>query len=75
MSDTVTITETIHHGDYYNVRTETIPRTFGGFADFLNRSPYRKPVRLRAGDPIVAGLIADLVDNGKASLGWADYTI
>lgn len=71
----VTITETINHGGYHNVRTETIARTFGAFADFLNRSPYRKPVDLRAGDPIVGDLITALVETGKASLGWADFHI
>jgi hypothetical protein len=41
------VRETIHHGDYYNVREQEIEPTWNGFVDLLMASPYGE------GEPVV----------------------
>lgn len=76
--DRITVRETIHHGDYRNIRTETIDQTWRGFTTMLNRSPYhagKTNENWNDGNVYVARLFADLLTTGKGSLGWARYEV
>jgi len=78
------IKETIHHGDYYNVREQSVAPTWQGLIDLLSESPYGRGrdknldamVNLhRAHNRFVARLLADLLTAGKGQLGWARYEV
>lgn len=73
MTAQLRVRETIHHGDYYNVRDETIMPTWDGFAAMLNRSPY--PAHQPSGNRYAAKLFADLLTSGAGDLGWARYEV
>ena len=77
MNDTMTVTETIHHGDYRNVRTVTVPRTWAGFVELLTASPYGagESAERLAGNKYAAETFANLLTLGIAERGWATYQI
>jgi hypothetical protein len=73
------IRETIHHGDYRNVREQDIEPTFSGVVDLLLASPYsaghdrewyEKNVHVHA---LADELLSDASYN--AAFGWARYEV
>lgn len=74
------VTETIHHGDYYNVRTVDMEPTFAGLVAMLQSSPYGSfpawgTVEDYASNRYVAQLLAGLLTRGRGELGWATYVV
>ena len=69
------IRETIHHGDYYNVREIDIPPTWAGFVDLMTTSPYRggDTAETLAVNKYAAQTFANLLTLGKGDRGWAHY--
>lgn len=69
------IKETIHHGDYYNVRTLTLrDATYDDFYGEVRKTcPYRPH-----GDStnrFERQCWDDLVDTGKGTIGWCRYEL
>lgn len=71
----ITVRETIHHGDYYNVREQTIEQTWDGLTELLAASPYNAPTAGQGRNPYVAKLLADLLTKGAGDHGWARYEV
>jgi hypothetical protein len=74
--ESITVRETIHHGDYRNVREQTIRLTWEGFTDMLDGSPYN--ARGHAADYArnrYTRLFADLLTKGRGAHGWARYEV
>lgn len=69
------VRETIHHGDYYNVREQEIDPTWDGFVELLLASPYKgsSTAENLARNKYVAKAFADLLTKGEAEHGWASY--
>jgi hypothetical protein len=65
------VTETIHHGDYRNVRTENIEPTFAAFLTFLQASPYKT---MNADSRYLKTAFSNLLTTGRGEFGWATYT-
>jgi len=67
------ITETIHHGEYHNVRTF---RTDGGTIDLAAFEAWgmASPYAWRSSD-VAERVAADLAATGEAAHGWARYTL
>lgn len=75
-AEPITIRETIHHGDYRNVRVETVAGlTAEHIADFLHESPYRGPEKRATDDAQVVRIVAELTASGRSHLGWARYEV
>lgn len=70
----IVVRETIHHGDYYNVREATMEQTWEGFTAMLDASPYNAASRYDR-NPYVAKLFADLLTKGSGDHGWARYKV
>ena len=76
----ITVRETIHHGDYRNVREQTIAPTWAGLLELLSASPYGggsgDMVNLyRSHNRYVAKLFADLLTTDAGQHGWAIYKV
>lgn len=81
----ITVRETIHHGNYRNVREQRIAPTWAGFIELLAASPYNNGGGTsdlselwnlhRAHNRYVARLFADLLTRGIGDLGWAHYEV
>ena len=75
----VKIRETIHHGDYRNVRTVDIGQalTFAAMSDVLTSSPYGmgKTLEDHAKNRYVGKLFTDLLTAGNGEFGWARYEV
>lgn len=73
----ITIRETIHHGDYRNVREHTMEQTWQGFTAMLDESPYNahEDPTGYARNPYVGKLFADLLTTGAGDHGWAHYEV
>jgi hypothetical protein len=79
------IRETIHHGDYRNVRTVDVPApryhsaplTFSGLVSVLSTSPYNAgwPLQKYADNGYVAQLFVNLLTKGYGEFGWASYKV
>lgn len=67
------VIETLHHGDYYNVRRDDIAATFEAFVKFLQGSPYATAVVVPE-NRYVRKAFDDLIANGHSGFGWAHYT-
>lgn len=77
VSELIDVTETIHHGDYRNVRSVTVPRTWAGFVNVLVSSRYAggATAETLASNKYVAQAFADLLTTGRCEHGWATYVI
>lgn len=73
----LTIRETIHHGDYFNVREQTVAPTWDGFVELLQASPYNAHANPadHASNRYAAKLFADLLTAGAGEHGWARYQV
>lgn len=73
----IVVRETIHHGDYYNVREHTMEQTWNGFVRMMSKSPYNahENVDYYAQNPYVGKLFADLLTSGAGDHGWAHYEV
>lgn len=69
------VRETVHHGDYRNVREVDMSPTWVGFMRMLQESSYPTDPINATGNPWVALSFAKLITTGKSSRGWADYEI
>jgi DNA modification methylase len=72
------VRETIHHGDYRNVREQDIEPTFAGVVDLLMASPYSANSReWYEKNRFVRALAAELLSDApyNASFGWALYEV
>jgi hypothetical protein len=80
------VRETIHHGDYYNVRHfyAGVPEykngaamTFERFTELLASSPYNggKSVIEYAANTYVSKAYVDLLTTRRADYGWARYEV
>lgn len=67
--------ERIHHGNYVNDRTEVIDATWDGWVALLQSSPYSMAQRDAGSNQYVAQAFAQLLTVGKASHGWATFTV
>jgi hypothetical protein len=74
---TLTVRETIHHGDYRNVREQTIPATWDGFVSLLLASPYNggHNAGWYAKNEYAAELFAGLIERRRGEFGWAHYEV
>jgi len=72
---TLTVRETIHHGEYRNVREQTIPATWDGFVSLLLASPYNggHDASWYAKNEFAARLFVDLLNGGHGEFGWTCY--
>ncbi len=70
-SDAVRVTETIRHGDFVNVATVEAGSLTEGIKAVLERSPYM--AHRAVDDQWVQKLWDELLSNGVAQRGWADY--
>ncbi|AOY11982.1 hypothetical protein SEA_ADNAMA_134 [Mycobacterium phage Adnama] len=68
-----TIVETIHHGDYHNVRTGEAS-TYTEFVSFLQASPYAGTAT-RADNKHVRESWDSLLATGRSEFGWATLEI
>ena len=77
MNSFINVRETIHHGDYHNVREMKIPPTWDGFVSLMTSSPYAggSTAENLARNGYAARTFADLINKGRASRGWADYQV
>jgi hypothetical protein len=76
MGDTVTVRETIHHGNYRNVREQVIPATMAGIRDLLAASPYNaNVVDTMTSNPYVMSMAVALLADGYGEFGWASYEL
>jgi hypothetical protein len=66
--------ETIHHGDYRNMRTVHIEPTWAGFVSMLQSSPY--PMGRDAENNRYAAMsFAKLLRTGRSEHGWARFEV
>lgn len=72
---TIRVREAIWHGDYRNIRYANISATWQGWVSFLQSSPYTMARNGADENPYVAMAFANLLTTGRASHGWADFTI
>jgi hypothetical protein len=75
--ESITVRETIHHGDYRNVREQTIRPTWDGLVALLDASPYNAKGHRAdyAKNRYVAIMFADLLTKGRGEHGWARYEV
>lgn len=72
------VRESIHHGDFRNVRSQKIEPTFAGIVTLLQASPYAagtKTLAEYAGNRYVLRMAADLLASGRGDFGWATYEV
>jgi hypothetical protein len=71
------VRETIHHGDYRNVREQRIAPNFAGICDLLAASPYNggKTLEQQAENKFVVRMAAKLLTTGRGEHGWATYEV
>lgn len=67
------VTETIHHGDYRNVRTSGDVKTYAAFLTWLRQGPYGKTGATVSTNRYIRKLWVDLRFTGTGHHGWADY--
>ena len=70
----IDVRETLHHGDFRNVREVTIFPTWAGFVELLASSPYPMG-RDAENNRYAARAFADLLTTGKASHGWSTFDV
>jgi len=70
---TFRVTETTHHGTYYNVAESFGPTPREAFLAALLTSPYNFTATLD--NRYAAECLADLVLTGRGDFGWARYTL
>lgn len=72
------VREFIHHGDFRNVRSQSIEPTFAGIVTLLQASPLTagtKTLAEYAGNRYVLRLASDLLATGRGDFGWATYEV
>jgi len=74
IKDKMTVRETIHHGNYRNVREMTVAPTWAGWVELLQSSPYSMGHDAE-NNPYVAKAFAKLLTTGKTGHGWAEFEI
>jgi hypothetical protein len=76
-TDKIKVRETIHHGDYYNVREVEIKPTWDGFVELLSGSPYAagNDASTLASNRYAAKTFADIINRGRGERGWALYEV
>lgn len=67
----MTVTETIHHGQYHNTRTGEVDN-FAGFVAFMLAGPYATAV-IREDNPHVRKAYDGLLASGCGEFGWCRY--
>jgi len=70
---TFRVTETIHHGQYYNVAESVGATARDAFVAALATSPYNMTATFD--NRYVAECYDDLVLVGRGDFGWARYTL
>lgn len=71
------VRETIHHGNYYNVREQMVEPTFAGIVKLLQASPYNGGGTLEqyAANQYVTKMAGNLLIKGDGQYGWARYRV
>lgn len=71
------VRETIHHGNYRNVREQRVAPSFAGICELLAASPYNggKTMEQQATNKFVARMVAQLLTTGRGEHGWATYEV
>lgn len=69
------IADTIHHGDYYNVREVRLEPDYSAFVDVLNSGPYGGGSSVEPTNKYAFKAYRELIATGEADFGWRRFEV